>query len=159
MTLNHPLSRTVLAGISALAIGFGASMTGALAQDAAPATPTPAPEVQAPAAAAPNVDDAKLKSFAVAFLQVSGVTQEYQPQIAAAGSAEAQQKLQQEAGQKMVEAVSKADGISVDEYNSIIQAAQANPELAQRINGHITEAAGASAPAPAPAAPTPAPAQ
>lgn len=152
------LNRTFLAGLSAIALGLGASLSSVSAQEAAPAAPA-ASETQAPAAAAPNVDDAKLKSFAVAFLEVSEVTQEYQPQIAAAGSAEAQQKLQQEAGKKMVEAVSKADGISVEEYNSIIQAAQANPELAQRINGHITEAAAATTPAPTPAAPTPAPAQ
>jgi hypothetical protein len=147
------LNRTLLAGLSALALGLGASLSAATAQDAAPAAPTPSPEAQSPAAAAPEVDDTKLKSFAVAFLEVSEVTQQYQPQIAAAGSVEAQQKLQQEAGQKMVEAVSGSEGITVDEYNMIIQAAQADPELAQRINGHITEAAGSAA------APTQPPAQ
>jgi hypothetical protein len=50
----------------------------------------------------------------------------------------------------MVEAVNEADGITVDEYNSIIQAAQTDPELARRINGHLAEAAGEQAPAPAP---------
>lgn len=41
----------------------------------------------------------------------------------------------------MVEAVNESDGITVDEYNQIIQAAQTDPELAQRINSHISEAA------------------
>ena len=133
MTLN----KTLLAGLSALAFGLGASLGVAAAQETAPA-----PEMEAPAAA-PSVDDDKLKSFAVAFLEVTKVTQEYQPQIAAAGTPEDQQRLQQEAGERMVEAVNEADGITVDEYNMIIQAAQTDPELAQKINGHITEAAGA----------------
>ena len=129
--------KTLLAGISALALGLGASLGAAVAQDAAPV-----PEQEAPAAA-PSLDDDKLKSFAVAFLEVTKVTQDYQPQIAAAGTPEDQQRLQEEAGEKMVEAVNEADGITVDEYNMIIQAAQTDPDLAQRINGHITDAAGA----------------
>lgn len=151
MTFN----RTLIAGISALALGIGASLATASAQDAAP-TPA-APGVEAPAAAAPAVDDTKLKSFATAFLEVTAVTKKYQPQIESAGSTEDQQRLQQEAGQEMVEAVNDAEGITVDEYNMIIQAAQSDPDLAQRINSHINEAA---ATAPVDAAPEqPAPAQ
>ena len=143
MTLN----KTLLSGLSALAIGFGAALGTAGAQEAAPA-----PQTEAPAAQAPQADDAKLKSFAVAFLEVAKVNQSYQPQIEQAGSPEDQQRLRQEAGEKMVEAVNEADGITVDEYNVIIQAAQTDPELAQRINGHITEAVGGQPPAQEPAA-------
>ena len=127
----------LISGLSALAIGLGA----ASAQEAAPA-PTPAPQVEAPAAAPQQADDAKLKSFAVAFIEVAKVTQSYQPQIAAAGTAEDQSRLRQEAGEKMVEAVNEAEGITLDEYNTIIQAAQTDPDLAQKINGHIAEAVG-----------------
>lgn len=129
------LKTTLLSGLSALAIGFGAAVGAANAQETAPV-----PEMEAPAAA--PTDDGKLRSFAVAFLEVTKVTQAYQPQIQAAGSDEDRQRLQQEAGEKMVEAVNEAEGITVDEYNMIIQAAQTDPELATRINGHITEAAG-----------------
>src|SRR5690606_34225186 len=145
------LNRILLSGLSALAIVTGTVLGAANAQDAAPQTPPPAeaaPQTEAPAAAAPAMDDTKLKSFAVAFLEVTKVTESYKPQIeAAAGNAEDQQRLQQEAGEKMVEAVNSAEGISVDEYNTIIQAAQTDPDLAQKINGHITEAAGAQQPA------------
>jgi hypothetical protein len=155
----------LLSGLSALAIGAGATFGVAQAQEAAPAPA--APQMEAPTAQAPEVDETKLKSFAVAFLEVTKVTQAYQPQIEAAGNTEDQQRLQQEAGEKMVEAVSEKSDISIDEYNMIIQAAQTDPELAQRINGHITEAAGGAGGAPAqpeaPAeqapAPAPAPAQ
>jgi len=136
MTLN----KILLSGLSALAIGLGASLGAASAQDAVPA-PAPAPQTEGPAAA-PQQDDAKLKSFAVAFIEVAKVTQSYQPQIESAGTAEDQSRLRQEAGEKMVEAVNEAEGITLDEYNTIIQAAQTDPDLAQKINGHIAEAVG-----------------
>jgi hypothetical protein len=129
---------TILSGISAFALGMGAVLGSASAQDAAPA----AHQVEAPAATAPAVDDSKLESFAVAFIEVTKVTQSYKPQIDAASTPEDQQRLQQEAGKRMVEAVNESDGITVDEYNQIIQAAQTDPELAQRINSHISDAAG-----------------
>ena len=137
MTLN----KTLLSGLSALAFGLGASLSLAGAQDAAPQPPA---ETQAPAAGA-QTDDTKLKSFAVAFIEVAKVSQSYQPQISAAGTPEDQQRLRKEAGEKMVEAVDEADGITLDEYNTIIQAAQTDPELARRINGHLAEATGAPA--------------
>lgn len=153
MTMN----KTLLSGLSALAFGLGAALGTAGAQEAAP-SPTPQTETPvspAPAAEAPQADDAKLKSFAVAFLEVAKVTQSYQPQIAAAGTPEDQQRLRAEAGEKMVEAVTYTQGITLDEYNTIIQAAQADPDLAQKINGHISEAVGGSQPQPAPQAPAP----
>jgi hypothetical protein len=127
--------RFALASASALTLALGVASYAA-AQDTAPA-----PQMEAPTAQAPAVDDAKLKSFAMAFLEVAKVNQAYQPQIQAAPSADDQQRLQQEAGQKMIEAVNAAEDLSVDEYNQIIEAAQTDPDLAQRINGHITEAA------------------
>jgi len=128
-------TNNLLAGLSAVALALGLSFGVAQAQDA-----TPEVQLEAPAAA-PQVDDEKLRSFAVAFLEVAKVNQTYQPQIEAAGTQEEQQRLQEEAGGQMIEAVAQSDGITVDEYNTIIQAAQTDPDLAQRINGHITDAA------------------
>lgn len=147
------LTRTMLPGLAALAFGFGAALGTANAQDAAP-EPAPEPQMEMPAGTAPDLSDEKLKSFAVAFLEVSRINQTYQPQLQAADSPEDEQRLRQQAGADMIQAVDSSQGISVEEYNMIIQAAQVDPELAQRINGHITEAAGdqsgEAAPAPAP---------
>lgn len=144
------LTRTMAPGLAALALGFAAALGAANAQDAA-SEPAPAPQVEMPADAAPELSDEKLKSFAVAFLEVSKINQTYQPQIQAAGSPEDEQRIRQQAGADMIQAVDSSQGISVEEYNMIIQAAQVDPELAQRINGHITEAAvdqsGVAAPA------------
>lgn len=149
------VTKTLLPGLAALAFGLGAALGVANAQD--DAMPEPAPQVEMPAAAAPDVSDEKLKSFAVAFLEVSRITQTYQPQLQAAASPEDEQRIRQQAGTEMIQAVDSSEGISVDEYNIIIQAAQVDPELAQRINGHITEAAadqsGQPVPAPEPAQP------
>lgn len=129
------LTKTFVSTISGLALALGATVGVASAQEAAPEA-----QMEAPAATAP-VDDEKLRSFAVAFLEVAKVNQVYQPQIEAAESPDEQQRLQESAGAQMLEAVNAQDGITVDEYNVIIQQAQADPDLAQRINGHITEAA------------------
>ena len=138
-------------GYAVAALGFAAALGAAQAQEPTPAPANPAP-MQAPTVEAPDVSDEKLKSFAVAFLEVSKISQEYKPEFDGAASEEDKQRVQQEAGQKMVEAVNATEGISIDEYNQIIQSAQADPELAQRINGHISQAAGQAAPA-APAQP------
>ncbi len=137
----------LIAGLATATLGLGSALGVAAAQQATPTpAPAPAPQVEAPAAA-PAVDDGKLKSFAVAFLGVTKVTQSYQPKIEAAKSDTDRKTLQQEAGQEMVAAVNEAGGINIEEYNEIIQAAQIDPELAQKINTHITEAAGQQAPA------------
>ncbi len=137
--------KLILAGASAAAMSF--AIPAAIAQEAAPAEqpqsqaqPTEQPTDQAPAGAA-TMDDSKLESFAVAFLQVNEIARQYQPQLESAASEEDRQKIQQEAGEKMIEAVEASEGISVTEYNEIIQAAQTDPDLAQRINGHLTGAA------------------
>lgn len=136
-------TKTLLAGLSALAVSSAAAFGVAQAQEAAPA---PAP-MEAPAAQAPDTSDEKLKSFAVAFLEVSKIHQTYQPQIEAAPTPEDQQRIRNEAGEQMMSAVNDAGGISVDEYNGIIQAAQVDPDLARRINTHINEAATGEQPA------------
>jgi predicted glycoside hydrolase/deacetylase ChbG (UPF0249 family) len=101
---------------------------------------TPAPELQTPPTDAASFSDDTLKSFADAFLEIASISQEYQPQLEGAGTPEEQQRVRTEAGGRMLEAVEGTEGISVEEYNQIMEAAQGDPELAQRINTHITDA-------------------
>jgi hypothetical protein len=126
------------AGGSALAIALAAPAS-AFAQDAAPIEQGAG---EAPMAApALDVTDETLQSFAVAFLQVAEISQEYQPQLESAASPEEQDQVRIEAGERMIQAVEQADGITVDEYQGILQAAQTDPELAQRINTQIAQLA------------------
>ena len=92
------------------------------------------------APATTNFDENTLRSFVVAFLQVDEINRNYLPQMQEADTPEAQQEVQQQATQEMVVAVENAEGISVEEYNSIIETAQADPELANQINELIRQA-------------------
>ena len=148
MTFKTNALRAVLA---AGLLASPAMAVSAVAQEAQPQTQPQA----TPAPAAP-VDDAKLKSFAVAYLEVNKVAETYRPKLEAAKNQEEQQQIQQEATQGMAQAVEASDGITVEEYNQIVGAAQADPELAQRINTHLREAAGTAPAESAPAESAPA---
>ena len=141
------------AGLSLPATGF------ALAQDAMPAPSEPQteqPQAQQPSTEQPmtgqpsaEYSDETLRSFAVAFLQVDAINREFTPRLQEATTPEEQQQIQEEASQEMVNAVESSDGISVQEYTSIMQAAQADPELAQKLTEYIGEASGGAPSQPA----------
>jgi hypothetical protein len=144
------------AGLSLPATGF------AVAQDAMPAptepqteqpqaqqTPAGEPMTEQPAAQAQDYSDETLRSFAVAFLEVDAINKAYTPKLQQAATPEEQQQIQEEASQEMVNAVEGSDGISVQEYTSIMQAAQADPELAQKLTDYIGEASGGAPSQPA----------
>lgn len=126
-SLAMKIAGALALGVAGAGIGAGA----AIAQETAPeAAPMPGQQFEQP----------KLKSFAVAFLEVSKVNQQYQPQIQATSDPQEQQRIRDEAGGKMVQAVENTDGITVEEYSQIIASAQTDPELAQQINTLVQEA-------------------
>ena len=149
------LKHKTIAAAAALGLAIAPlTSVAALAQEAPPpAQPLPS----APAQAAPKVDETKLQSFVVAFLEVNKVGQQYQPQIEAAGGDQAKRaEIQEEASKKMAEAVEKSDGITVEEYSTILANAQSDPELAGQINEMIRQNTTQQAPAANPPAETPA---
>ena len=83
--------------------------------------------------AAVAVSDQKIEAFAVAYLQVDKVRQEYSAKIGATSDEAAKQKLQTEASEQMVKAVEASPDISVEEYTSILTAAQNDPALAKKV--------------------------
>lgn len=118
----------------------------ALAQEAQPAPAQPGtvqPQPAQPDAAAPaaNFPEEKLRSFAVAFLEVDKVNKEYAPKVESAASEDEKTKLREEAGKKMVDAVNGTEGINAEEYGSIMNAAQSDPQLVARIQTMIGEEA------------------
>jgi hypothetical protein len=129
------LTRTSLASLVALALlASPVALAPAVAQEQQEPQAVPVPD------AAP-VDETKLRSFAVAYLEVSKVAQTYQPQLQAATDPQEQQRIQAEAANGMVQAVENAEGITIEEYNLIVNSAQADPGLAQQINTLVQEAA------------------
>ncbi|OWO95933.1 hypothetical protein B5E41_04480 [Rhizobium esperanzae] len=112
----------------------------ASAVEMAQAGQQPAAQGQAPmqgqsggTAAPAAVSDQKLEAFAVAYVQVDKVRQEYSAKIDATKDEAAKQKLQEEAKKQMVDTVKASNAISVEEYSSILTAAQSDPALAKKV--------------------------
>ena len=140
MEINMRLRDSLIA-LSVLGLAAGPlAVSGAAAQDELqpPAAAEEPTTMEAPATT--SFDENTLRSFVVAFLQVDEINRNYLPQMQEADTPEAQQEVQQQATQEMVIAVENAEGISVEEYNSIIETAQADPALANQINELIREA-------------------
>jgi hypothetical protein len=125
MTMRALTMTTTLAA----AVWLGA-MSGAGAQ--APSSPTPSP-TPAPGAPQPsaNISDQKLDATAAAIENVTAVTHDYQQKLAKADPAD-KERLAGEANGALVKAVTD-QGLSVEEYNSILRVAQNDPSLRAKI--------------------------
>jgi SAM-dependent MidA family methyltransferase len=87
-----------------------------------------APERQSPS---PTISNEKLDAAAAAVTRVASVKQNYQQQLTAAPPAD-RDRISGEANNAIQKAVTD-QGLSVDEYNSIMEAAQNNPTLRQQL--------------------------
>ncbi len=133
MTIRHmPVAALTAAALSLIVIN-----SPAFAQGAAEPQATQPMQGTAPAA----ISDQKIEAFAVAYLQVDKVRQNYAAKIGAEKDAVSKQKLQNEANQQMINAVEKSPGMSLDEYKTIITAAQANPDVAKKVQEKLKTAA------------------
>jgi len=84
--------------------------------------------------AAEDYSEAKLQSFASAVVAVNAVVEQWRPQIQAAPSEAEKQQMAEQANQEMRAAVDGTEGITVDEYQAIAQAAQGDAALMARID-------------------------
>jgi hypothetical protein len=80
-----------------------------------------------------EVSDAKLESFVVAALAVNDLMTEWSPRIQGAKDENEANTLRQQAQSEFVAAVEQTEGITIEEYQTIGQAAQQDPELNARI--------------------------
>lgn len=117
--------RNIMLAILALVVALGLGTAPAMAQDyGAPAEAT--------------YTDEELRAYAAAATEVQRINESYQPQLEAAESPEEVQAVREQATGQMVEAV-EDEGLSVDRYNEIFQAAQADPEVAEQISQYVQE--------------------
>lgn len=123
MTLKTTLTAAVLA--SGLAFGTAPA---ALAQ----AQPDGAVLVQ---------EEGKLESFVVAALAVDDVRNAYVAQLQTLEDEAAQQSLIEEANVAIVQAVEEAEGITLEEYVAIGEAASVDPEIAAQLDAMMRERA------------------
>lgn len=83
---------------------------------------------------APEVDlsDAELDKVAEAYEAVTEVREEFQTDLEGIEDPERAQEMQEEAGEKMVEAVEN-QGLEVETYNQAMEAAQVDEELRNKL--------------------------
>jgi hypothetical protein len=87
------------------------------------------PPVDSSSAAA--ISDQKLKAAATAIPQVETIRQTYEQQLAQAPSND-KSRIQSQAGTEMKKAIAD-QGLSVAEYNTILQTAEQNPDIRGRL--------------------------
>ena len=119
MTMR-PIVRLLSAAV--LAAGWYSAMPAANVQQ-------PAPELSTPA---PSISDQKLDAAAAALEQVAAIQQNYRQRFAQAATPSDQERIVAEAHDALTKAV-QDQGLSIDEYNSIIETAQKNPEVRGKV--------------------------
>lgn len=85
-----------------------------------------------------SVGEDELQSYAAAAVEVQRISSDYHETMTEATSSEDAQALQNQAMEKMKEAV-RSEGLSVDRYNQIYTLAQADPKVARQIGDYIRE--------------------
>lgn len=85
----------------------------------------PAPDVE--------VSDAELETVASVLLDIEALQMEYRPKMEQAEGQEEMQALQMEFQQEMTEKLEAEEDITLQRFNTIMQAARADQELQQRI--------------------------
>jgi len=119
-------STTGLCAAIVLAAGLFA-IPGANAQDRSPSAPSMTEPKESPA----DISDTKLDAAAAAIKDVSTITGDYKKKVADA-PADQKQRLIDEANDAMTKAVA-AHGLSVKEYSTIIEVAQNDPAVRERL--------------------------
>src|SRR5690348_9724299 len=140
-TEHHAIRVRLLQPLAAAAL----TVSGLIMTPAANAQMTPpqarpdqqSPQGQPPQAPSPwlTVSDEKLNAAAVAIGRVTSIRQSYEPKIAAAPPAD-KQRVTEEENDAMKKAVTD-QGLTVDEYNSIIRTAQNDPSVRQKLSQRI----------------------
>lgn len=103
-------------------------------QDTVPET-TEAPQQQD---TMPDVSEEQIEAFVQAYIQLSQVREEYTARVQAAEDQEEARELQQEANDAMTTAIEEA-GLSVEEYQQVALAINANAELRERVTERLSE--------------------
>ena len=102
------------------------------AQYQSPSQTQTRPQSQSPS---PTISDQKLDAAAAAIGQVTSIKESYDQKIAKAPPSD-KQHINEEASSAMKKAVTD-QGLSVDEYNNILQTAQNDPAIRQKLTQRI----------------------
>ena len=106
---------------------------------AAPVAAGEQPSGEATQVQAAQYSDSKLRSFAVAALDVREVIADWRPKIEQAEDKAAAEELRRQANGELVAAIEDAEGISVQEYQQIVKDVRSDKKLYERLQGIVTE--------------------
>lgn len=88
---------------------------------------------------AAEFSDGQLKSFAVAWSDINQLAEQWKPQVEAATSEDQAAQMLQQFEAEASQVIEQTDGIGTAEYESIMQAAQADSALKERIFAMLQE--------------------
>jgi len=91
---------------------------------------------RAPSISARDLSDQKLKAVATALQRVASLRKEYEQRIAGAEAPAEKERIVAEANKELPKAVTE-QGLSVEEYTSILDAARDNPEVRDKLFEHV----------------------
>jgi predicted ATPase with chaperone activity len=140
-TQYHIVKARLLRPLAAAALGIGALLLPPAANaqmnppQARPQAQPPQPQSPQTQSRSPTISDEKLNAAAAAVGQVTNIRQSYERKIASAPESD-KPRLTEEANDALEKAVTD-QGLSVDEYNSIIRTAQNDPALRQKLSQRI----------------------
>ena len=120
------LARSLAAAV--LTAAWHLCVPAAIAQDSQQPNPSPPPGLSQPT---PALSEQKLDAAAAALARVASLKQDYQQKLESADAAE-KERIVGEATDALVRAV-EDQGLTVEEYNSIIVVAQNDPSVRQKI--------------------------
>ena len=130
---QHKAARTQLSqSVAAGVLSVAALLLSPAANAEMSKTPAP-PQAQSPS---PTISDEKLNAAAAAIGQVTSIRQSYEQKIAKAPPSD-KQRITDEANGALEKAVTD-QGLSVDEYNTIIRTAQNDPAVRQKLTERIS---------------------
>ena len=126
--------RVLMLPAAAAILLIGAELLCAPAANAQAQSPSPGATDQPS-----NIPDQKLDAAAAAIQRVTSLKQDYQQRITAAAPAD-KERIVNEANSALVKAVID-QGLSVEEYNSILEVAQNDPGVREKIGERIRPSA------------------
>jgi len=89
-------------------------------------------------APAAGIDTSTMNTFVDVYADVQQIRQEYTAKLQNATGEDAARGLQEEAQMKMVQAI-QSGGITVEEYNEIVQTVTSNPELMAEVEEKLEQ--------------------
>lgn len=85
-----------------------------------------------------EVSEAELDRVASAYIEISRIREDFQESLAEVTDPEEAQLMQEQAGEAMVEAV-QDNGLDVQKYNQVMEAAQVDEELREKLLSRLEQ--------------------